>query len=153
MLQRSNPFRGPVCTRDECFVCESQGKGRCDKNGVTYEIECRGCSQEEGKRKVYYGETARNAFTRGKEHLKDLDRRSAGSVLWRHCRETHEGSIPDFRMNVKACYGKDAMLRQIAEAVLIGNAEGDELLNNKTEWNYVGFPQIAVRKNGREEER
>ena len=116
-------------------------------------LSVEGCSQEEGGKKSITEETARNAITRGKEHLKDLDRRSVGSVLWRHCRETHEGSIPDFRMNVKACYGKDAMLRQIAEAVLIGNAEGDELLNNKTEWNYVGFPQIAVRKNGREEER
>ena len=88
------------------------------RTGLRMRLSVEIAARERGKRKVYYGETARNAFTRGKEHLKDLDRKSTNSVMWRHCREKHEGSIPDFRMNVKACYGKDAMLRQIADCRL-----------------------------------
>ena len=63
VLQRSDPFKKRTCERDCCFVCRTGGRGPCDSCGVTYEIKCQTCGQK------YVGETARSAFTRGKEHL------------------------------------------------------------------------------------
>ena len=143
MLQRSNPFRGTSCGRQLCLVCETGGKGSCEKEGVRYEITCVGC--EEGQiRSFYVGETSKNAYTRGVKHMQDFDGRTAGSVIWRHCRERHNGEIPDFRMDITGHYRNDAMLRQISEAVRIHNSNDNELINNKTEWNYVSFPRVVV---------
>jgi hypothetical protein len=78
--------------------------------------------------------------------MQDFDGRTTGSVMWRHCRERHNGEIPDFRMDITGHYRNDAMLRQIAEAVRIhsSNSQYNELINNKTEWNYVSFPRVVV---------
>ena len=85
LLQRSDPLRHTSCDREDCLVCTGgDGKNACDTNNVTYEIKCEKCGD------IYVGETARNAYTRGKEHLKPLEGRKEGSVLWRHCREKHE---------------------------------------------------------------
>ena len=75
VLQRSDPFKERTCERECCFVCRTGGRGPCDSCGVTYEIECQTCGQK------YVGETARSAFTRGKEHLDGMDRAVCQSVL------------------------------------------------------------------------
>ena len=63
VLQRSDPFKKRTCERECCFVCRTGGRGPCDSCGVTYQIKCQTHEQN------YVGETARSAFTRGKEHL------------------------------------------------------------------------------------
>ena len=68
VLQRSDPFKKRTCERECCLVCQTGGRGPCDSRGVTYEIKCQTCRQK------YVGETARSAFTRGKEHLDGMDR-------------------------------------------------------------------------------
>ena len=45
---------------------------------------------------------------------------------------------------MKGHYINDAMMRQIAEAVRINRSDGGELINNKSEWNYVTFPRVRV---------
>ena len=142
-LQRSNPFRGASCSRESCFVCDSGGRGSCEKEGVRYQIECLGCDEEE-KKSIYVGETSRNTYTRGLEHLSELNGRVPQSVLWRHCSEKHGGNMVDFRMGVTGQYRNDAMMRQIAEAVRINGSDDGELINNKSEWNYLTFPRVRV---------
>ncbi|KAK3753663.1 hypothetical protein QZH41_010139 [Actinostola sp. cb2023] len=39
--------------------------------------------------------------------------------------------------------GRDAMLRQISESVRISREKPEELINNKTEWNYVHIPRAS----------
>ena len=126
VLQRSDPFKKRTCERECCFVCRTGGRGPCDSFGVTYEIKCQTCEQK------YVGETARSAFTRGKEHLDGMDRGVSQSVLRRHANDCHNGVIPDYVMNVTGVYHGDAMLRQITESIKI-RREGS--INNKTEWN------------------
>ena len=84
-LQRSNPFRRDKCGRVLCFLCESGGRGSCEKESVNYDITCIGCEEDEMK-SVYHGETSKNTYTRGKQHLKDLEKR-------RYCRVKHGGNI------------------------------------------------------------
>ena len=42
----------------------------------------------------YIGETSRNAYSRGKEHLAGLRNKSAISCLWEHCRDVHNLEVP-----------------------------------------------------------
>ena len=138
LLQRSDPFKERVCSREGCFVCTTEKKGSCDKNGVNYAITCTNCEN------VYNGETSKNAYTRGKQHLDEYENKAGKSVLWRHCRERHENELQEFKMRVTGQYRNDSMLRQIAEAVRINNCDIDKRINNKTEWNLVLFPTVWV---------
>ena len=62
--------------------------------GVIYEIVCVPCSgMPSPGRYRYIGETARNAYTRGREHLSMLKNRNKASVLWEHCRDVHSGNM------------------------------------------------------------
>ena len=64
------------------------GKRNCQTEGVTYTIKWLGeiCT----RRKVYKGETASNADTRGGEQLRRLGPQDLNSSpLWRHCVEEH----------------------------------------------------------------
>ena len=80
-----------------CIVCQTSGKGSCDKEGVTYsdpysirfDVEC----TERGIEKVYYGESSRHANSPGEERLDEYCRKTKGSVLWRHCRLDHDSEI------------------------------------------------------------
>ena len=92
--------------------------------GVTYEIVCVPCSgMPSPGRYRYIGETARNAYTRGREHLSMLKNRNKPSVLWEHCRDVHSGNIVDFKMSVIKRYQNDAMFRQIMESVITESSD------------------------------
>ena len=142
-VQRSDPLKAAACDRKICLVCETGGRGSCSKDGVNYEITCVGC-EEADRGGIYHGESSKNGFTRGKKHLEDFDRRAESSVIWRHCRERHGGDIQDFNMNITGNYRNDAMLRQISEAVRIDGTPREQLINNRTEWNYLNFPRVLV---------
>ena len=58
------------CRRSDCFPCTSGG-GNCEKSGSGYQIRCETCHLD-GVSSLYEGETGRNAYTRGKEHLDAL---------------------------------------------------------------------------------
>ena len=137
-LQRSDPFRGTSCKRGNCAVCTSGGSGRCDRNGVVYKITCGECTMN------YHGETARNAYSRCGEHRDELRRKSANSVLWKHCVEKHGGTEPDFKYHVIKIFGNDTMLRQITEAVMVRSDGKGMAMNNKTEWNQPRVPQVTI---------
>ena len=78
-LQRSNPFKNKRCQRTDCMVCRNEGKGDCTVSGVMYEIACKECKYK------YVGETARSAYSRGKEHQKSIERREELSSYVEAC--------------------------------------------------------------------
>ena len=143
MVQRSDPFQKERCGRESCLVCTTGGKGSCGKEGVTYSITCNNCAERDVVR-VYHGETSKNAYTRGKKHLEDLDRKIDASVMWRHCRLDHNSELQDFTMSVTGLYRNDCMLRQIAEGVSQDNAPEGTLINTKKEWNYIHLPRVII---------
>ena len=138
-LQRSDPFRDPNCQRPDCFVCQSGGSGSCNSESVTYDIICKECNCP-----CYRGETAVNAYSRGKEHLQDLSNKRSISVMMRHSTEKHGGQVPEFKMSVTGTYSNDAMLRQISEAVRIRTTSINQLVNSKDEWNYLHLPSVTM---------
>ena len=144
-LQKSNPFRMESCDRVDCMICSTGGRGSCKSNGVNYSITCEECESSPHE-KVYIGETARTPYLRGREHMEDLNNKRERSVLWRHCREFHQGEIlrRKFRMDVIGVYTNDAMLRQVGEATRIQRTPAQHLMNDKAEWNYVRLPRVTV---------
>ena len=135
-LQKSNPFGRAPCCREDCLLCKSDGKGSCDRNGVVYSIKCE-CGDE------YIGQTARNAYMRGKEHLQAYNNGAESSVMWSHCVDHHSAEEQIFTMDVVGQYGNDAMKRQIAEAVKIKRSE-KATMNNKREWRHIEVPRAVI---------
>ena len=140
LLQRSNPMKERNCRREDCFVCTSKGKGDCSRNNVVYEIKCNNCNSK------YCGETARNAYTRGKEHMKLLHEKEQNSPLWSHCLKEHNGHIQQFTMNIVRTFHRDSMMRQITEAIHIRKIPERKSMNAKEEWNTVYLPHARIEK-------
>ena len=130
-LQKSYPFSREKCSCDDCFVCLSDGKGNCMKENINYEIEC----TRERCEYIYYGETCRNAYSRGREHLKGIERRDRNSVFVEHVKDKHNSDFLSdkccgYQMNVRETH-KTALDRQITEAVKI-DMSNKQTLNRKT---------------------
>ena len=141
-LQTSNPFKNSNCGRGNCFICTTEGHGNCNTESITYKIECSG---DDCRKRVYKGETAYNAYTRGLEHMAHLTSKNIdNSPLWRHCVEQHGGVMQTFRMSVTGSYRNDAMLRQVTEAVQINNMDVSMLMNDRAEWNMTRIPRTVI---------
>ena len=138
VLQRSDPFREKRCNRPDCFLCNSNGRGSCRSASVNYVIECQ-VAERCGE---YIGETAENAYIRGKKHKQDLEKQDQDSALWKHCVNKHNSEEVVFKMSVTRKHKNDAMLRQIIEGVSIKNDEST--LNSRMEWNQQRVPRISI---------
>ena len=137
MLQRSDPFKERKCEKEKsCMVCSGSARGRCREEGVTYKIECE-CGSS------YYGETSRNAITRGQEHKSSLHRKDKSSPLVAHCMEEHGGRMKKFDMRVTGSFRNDAMKRQIAESIQIEQTKNG-LINRRDEWRQVNLPHLRL---------
>ena len=68
-LKKSNPTAISGYGSPECLPCKpGRGKGgNCRSSGVNFEMECQLCPAV--TRSVYIGESARNPYSRGKEHI------------------------------------------------------------------------------------
>ena len=92
------------------------------------------------------GKTARNAYTRGAEHAKALEAREQRSVLWTNCKKKHIGATQDFTTSIKKVLYRDAMLRQVTEAVTIKSIKEEDVMNLKTEWNFTCIPRAVIER-------
>ena len=118
------------------MICgHEEGRGNCRKENVPYTIKCSECDC------VYIGETARNAYSRGVEHLKALQKREKNSVLHRHNTEAHTDSTPRYYMVVNG-YHDTPLNRQTTEADKIKNTP--YVINNKTEWASQGTVGVQL---------
>ena len=80
-LVPSNPWGDQKCGRATCFICRGEKGGMkfCMKENVLYSICCEECRREE-KRVEYWGETGRDCFSRGEEHIKSYSDRCEDST-------------------------------------------------------------------------
>ena len=110
----------------------------CHKGNVCYTMECK----FEGCDAGYDGETHRNAYTRGLEHMKKYARKDETSFIYKHQAEKHNSQPAKFGMRVAGSF-KDPLSRQVTEAVMIKNHQGT-LLNSKAEFHQP--PLVRVRQ-------
>ena len=97
----------------------------------------------------YLGETGRNSYTRGLEHLQHLEARNEDkSVLWLHSVHHHQGrtDVP-YSMRVTGSF-KDCMDRQVMERVRITNFNGPVLMNRKNEMGGLRVERMRYRRWG-----
>ena len=90
---------------------------------------------------VYLGETARNLYTRGREHAKNYDRRGEESFMVKHQHDRHSGLPADFKARVKISF-QDCLSRQVAEGVHIRRSK-NEVLNSKSEWHQPALWKVS----------
>ena len=76
-LRRSDPWSGGNCGRVRCFPCMREGGGDCWAEGVAYSLWCLECGYQVAR---YCGETGRNAYCRGLEHLDKLEARDEANL-------------------------------------------------------------------------
>ena len=106
----------------------------CKTSSVGYSIICKLCKQR-NKQVSYEGETARNAYIRGKEHKREYEKKSKNSVLNKHVLSQHENEkdIVDFEMKVVKKF-RNPLNRQIEESIRIRNKPQDQIMNSKSEF-------------------
>jgi hypothetical protein len=133
-VQRPNPTGSPGCSNVDCLACvEGRGQGgNCLKNNVQYELECRLCPLDD--KCVYVGESARNLYTRGKEHIEKYrsHKRNKDSFIKKHQDEKHDSQPADFKAKVTGVF-RDCLSRQVSEGVCIRRCDKN-ILNGKSEW-------------------
>ena len=125
-LMKPNPGGREGCQNEDCPVCPDGGK-QCHLSNVQYSIKCKPCTDA-----VYFGESHRNLYTRGKEHVRKLVKKEDSSFMHRHQVEKHSGEPANLEMKVMRSF-RDPLSRQVTEAVMIKNHAG-ELLNSKAEF-------------------
>ena len=148
-VQKSYPFEREKCGSEECLLCLTRGKGNCRTESITYEIVC----GKEDCKYIYIGESSRNAYCRGKEHLLGLVKKEEDSALYKHITDDHPESISDdapygYVMNVTGKF-KSALTRQLAEAVKIDQSE-KPLLNSRTGFRANNTLQLRASQTGAE---
>ena len=123
------------CQRPRCFPCNSGQEGVCRRTGVGYQITCKRCEEQISK---YAGETGRNLFMRGGEHLADCEKKAKEKPLWKHIVEKHggrmEGEIFEhFEMIQTGIFFKPQR-RKANEGVRISHLDPGTRMNSRDEF-------------------
>jgi len=140
-LQRKDISGVKQCNED-CFICTTSKKGDCMSSSVNYRIKCE-FAHPEGIYE-YNGKTSKNGYSRGDEHLKDLQKKTKDSALWKHCRDKHNSESQCFSMSVVSRCRNDPTLLQIREAIRIRNVDENLSMNSRNEWEYIRVPNAVV---------
>ena len=114
--------------------------------GVVYTIICTLCEEEGRGMAVYYGQSGKNCYARGKKHLEDFKSGDNSHCMTIHAKVHHPNEqrmMSKFKMIPLRTYRKP-LERQIKEALLINNSEVDILLNSGSEWWAGRVPRASV---------
>ena len=146
MLRRSNPWSQENCGRAECFPCQGGEGGTCWREGITYTLFCVECGEELA---AYFGESGRNGFTRGKEHIEKYNAKDEdNSVLWLHSMHHHQGRLDvPYSMKVTGVF-PEPLDRQTMERVQISTFKGPVLMNRRNEMGGVRVERMQYRRWG-----
>ena len=112
---------------------------------MTYSLVCEECGQGVAE---YFGESGRNGFTRGEEHLANkLAVDENKSVLKLHSNHHHNEADVRYSMRVTGVHN-DCLSRQVTEGVNISNFQGDVLMNRRGELGGVRVERQQYRRWG-----
>ena len=147
LTKKKDPF-AENCSGNDCPPCENlqtEGKiSRCKIDNVTYQGICKTCG-DEGKVRIYDGETARNLHVRSKEHINEYNRNNENNWMIKHVNNDHEGKKENVQFIWKVLKKhRKPLERQISEAVNISKKKEDENLNSKSEFNHQTIKRISL---------
>ena len=134
-FKNPNPFKKKCEPKEKCLVCENpSSKFDCKTMNIGYSLQCLLCKRR-NKEMHYHGESARNGYLRGREHQRELQRKSKASVLFKHVMAEHkyEQEETNFQMNIVGCFTQP-LNRLVDESLRIRNTNPSNLLNSKSEF-------------------
>jgi hypothetical protein len=143
LLGKSNPFSTGKCGRADCFPCQQERGGKCEDRGAAYKITCEdpACN---GKDVQYGGESGKNGYSRGVEHLQEYKRKDEDNPLYKHAHNDHNKKLDiKYKMTVLKTFGKDNMARKVDEGLRIARHKGIKL-NSKSEFRQPKIPRIRI---------
>ena len=112
---------------------------------MTYSLICGECGRGVAK---YFGESGRNGYTRGGEHLSNQQVEDENkSVLKLHSNHHQDGRDVRYTMRVTG-FHNDILERQVMEAVNIANFQGAALMNRRGELGGVRIERQQYRRWG-----
>ena len=131
-VQTPNPTATDGCQAGDCVACrDGRGEGGpCRRSNVLYRFICNMCPDDD--KHAYWGETARNLYTRGREHTKNYQKEEKESFMQKHQLEKHVGRAADCKASVMSSF-RDSLSRQVSEGVHIRHSS-ETVLNSKAEW-------------------
>ena len=166
LLPNANPWKGAHCGREKCIPCNqpTDQKQDCRRRNIIYENICLTCNPETESKQprqdgheladkgvypsIYVGESGRSLHERAQEHWQDFKARETDSHILKHWLVHHQGQgTPSFHIRVVR-YCKDALSRQVGEAVRISYRS--QTLNSKNGYNRSGLSRLVIEE--REEE-
>ena len=106
----------------------------CKVSNIGYSLQCKLCKKR-GKQVYYIGESSRNSYLRGGEHLRAYENGDKKSIMLRHVKAEHKGEEQEVEFDMKVT-GKfqDCLSRQIDESLRLRNMPQSSLLNSKSEF-------------------
>ena len=110
-----------------------------------YNIICTVC-EKEGIESIYIGQSGKNAFARGGDHVDSFLAGNSSHCMVIHHRVHHPDLPRDtshYRMIPVRSF-KAPVDRQICEALDIYNCKVDILMNSGSEWNAGRLPRASV---------
>ena len=134
-LRVNDPFEEKCKPEEKCMVCMTNDKTtNCKITNVGYSLICTLC-KERGKERTYEGESSRNTYLRGREHLREYEKKTENSVMYKHVMKEHEREEDEvkFQMKVVGRF-KNPLNRLIDESVRIQRKNPSSLLNSKSEF-------------------
>ena len=112
---------------------------------MTYSLICEECGEEICK---YFGESGRNGFSRGEEHLANQNAEDENkSILKLHVNHHHNRREVNFIMKVADVH-PSCLERQVTEMVNIENLQGPILMNRRNEMGDVRVDRMQYRRWG-----
>ena len=139
----------PCSDMDNCLLCSNGQMGVCRRSHVLYKLECLETNEGEGGEVegenktenccgLYNGESNRNGYSRGFEHLRDSKIHTVdgveNSVILKHAWQVHDGKDIKVKMKIVGSFRGDPTGRQVAEAILIRNTPESISMNSKSEY-------------------
>ena len=111
---------------------------------MNYSLECEEC----GEICKYFGESGRNGYSRGGEHLTNWEAGDENkSILKLHSNHHHNGRAVNFIMKVTDVQSS-CLDRQVTERVNIENFQGPILMNRRNEMGGVRVQRMQYRRWG-----
>ena len=143
-LAQNYPWKFGGCGVQDCFHCSTTKKftTSCRTPGVGYRIICTLC-EASGALAEYQGESGRNMFTRGKEHLREFFGGVSSNCMVIHSKTHHQGSKQlSYRMEPSGTF-RTPLDRQLDESLRLKYSNGSIVLNSGSEWRGDPIPRAS----------